>query len=175
MSGSGDAAHQDGVAQEDGPAQQSRLVARSPCSAAEVAMYNSLSVVMDEYQGRLLRYLGGVWSRTEGQLEKDVFSWTWLCDEKIKDYDLGRRFCGPGSLPSQRAIWLSDHLRRRYQPESLDGAFAFRGLTRGRNIRKRTWGDGDAAGRRTGHAGGAGDGRYTLIFREILTLRSKKK
>ena len=76
----------------------------------------ALAVVMDEYQGRLLRYL--VRLVKEQAIAEDLFQLTWLrVMEKIRSYDSARDF-GPWLFTIARHLAL-DHLRR-YQPESLD-------------------------------------------------------
>lgn len=75
-----------------------------------------LAVVMDEYQGRLLRYL--VRLVKEQAIAEDLFQLTWLrVMEKIRSYDSSRDFA-PWLFTIARHLAL-DHLRR-YQPESLD-------------------------------------------------------
>ncbi len=76
----------------------------------------ALAVVMDEYQGRLLRYL--VRLVKEQAIAEDLFQLTWLrVMEKIRSYDSSRDFA-PWLFTIARHLAL-DHLRR-YQPESLD-------------------------------------------------------
>ena len=76
----------------------------------------ALAVVMDEYQGRLLRYL--VRLVKEQAIAEDLFQLTWLrVMEKIRSYDSARDFA-PWLFTIARHLAL-DHLRR-YQPESLD-------------------------------------------------------
>ena len=76
----------------------------------------ALAVVMDEYQGRLLRYLTRLVK--EQAVAEDLFQLTWLrVMEKIRSYDSARDFA-PWLFTIARHLAL-DHLRR-YQPESLD-------------------------------------------------------
>ena len=76
----------------------------------------ALAVVMDEYQGRLLRYL--VRLVKEQAIAEDLFQMTWLkVMEKIRSYDPARDFA-PWLFTIARHLAV-DHLRR-YQPESLD-------------------------------------------------------
>jgi RNA polymerase sigma-70 factor, ECF subfamily len=76
----------------------------------------ALAVVMDEYQGRLLRYLMRLVK--EQAVAEDLFQLTWLrVMEKIRSYDSARDFA-PWLFTIARHLAL-DHLRR-YQPESLD-------------------------------------------------------
>jgi RNA polymerase sigma-70 factor (ECF subfamily) len=77
---------------------------------------DALSVVMEQYQGRLLRYLLRLVK--EQAIAEDLFQLTWLrVMEKIRSYDPARNF-DPWLFTIARNLAL-DHLRR-YQPESLD-------------------------------------------------------
>jgi RNA polymerase sigma-70 factor (ECF subfamily) len=77
---------------------------------------NALSLVMDEYEARLLRFL--VRLVKDQPVAEDLFQLTWLrVMEKIKSYDPARDFA-PWLFTIARHLAL-DHLRR-YQPESLD-------------------------------------------------------
>lgn len=77
---------------------------------------DALTLVMDEYEARLLRFL--VRLVKEQPVAEDLFQLTWLrVMEKIKSYDPARDFA-PWLFTIARHLAL-DHLRR-YQPESLD-------------------------------------------------------
>src|ERR1700759_5759231 len=74
----------------------------------------ALAVVLDEYQGRLLRYL--VRLVKEQAIAEDLFQLTWLrVMEKIRSYDSARDF-GPCLFAIAR--FLSSDPRLCYQPES---------------------------------------------------------
>jgi RNA polymerase sigma-70 factor (ECF subfamily) len=77
---------------------------------------DALTLVMDEYEARLLRFL--VRLVKQQPVAEDLFQLTWLrVMEKIKSYDPARDFA-PWLFTIARHLAL-DHLRR-YQPESLD-------------------------------------------------------
>ena len=127
----------------------------------------ALAVVMDEYQGRLLRYL--VRLVKEQAIAEDLFQLTWLrVMEKIRSYDSARDFA-PWLFTIARHLAL-DHLRR-YQPESLDETLPS-GDSREDLIRHETPGAMDTllAEERAGIVAQAML-ELPLIFREVLSLR----
>jgi RNA polymerase sigma-70 factor, ECF subfamily len=105
-------------------AQMSRYTRESRDSeGADVALaqvrngdLDALAILMDEYQGRLLRYL--VRLVKQQATAEDLFQLTWLrVMEKIRSYDPSRDFA-PWLFTIARHLAL-DHLRR-YEPASLD-------------------------------------------------------
>jgi RNA polymerase sigma-70 factor (ECF subfamily) len=105
-------------------AQMSRYTRESRDSeGADVALaqvrngdLDALAILMDEYQGRLLRYLVRLVKRQA--TAEDLFQLTWLrVMEKIRSYDPSRDFA-PWLFTIARHLAL-DHLRR-YEPASLD-------------------------------------------------------
>jgi RNA polymerase sigma-70 factor, ECF subfamily len=132
---------------------------------------DALPVVMDEYEGRLLRFL--VRLVKDQPVAEDLFQLTWLrVMEKIKSYDPARDFA-PWLFTIARHLAL-DHLRR-YQPESLDDPLPS-GNHREDLIPHNAPGAMEAllAGERTILLAQAMV-ELPLIFREVLTLRFEEE